>query len=289
MANDGDKDTRLASAARRARYLERDEERELTERWHKEKDEQALHQLISSHMRLVIALASRFRNYGLPMSDLVQEGNVGLLEAASRFEPSREVRFSTYAAWWIRAALQDYVLRNWSIVRGGTSSRQKSLFFKLRRLRSRIQARHSDLDPALVSQRIALELGVTAQDVDTMSTRLSGGDISLNVPVGDGASDSVLERQDLLQSEEPQPDELVERHLDGQRRQAWLRLALADLTERELRIVKARRLSEEALTLEELGETLGISKERVRQIENRAVEKLKSAVYRLAEHAPAMH
>ena len=176
MAMNSDKDTRLAGAARRAPYLEREHERELTERWHQHKDEQALHQLISSHMRLVIALASRFRNYGLPMSDLVQEGNVGLLEAATRFEPSREVRFSTYAAWWIRAALQDYVLRNWSIVRGGTSSRQKSLFFKLRRLRSRIQARHHDLDPTLIAQRIALDLGVTAKDVDTMSARLSGGE-----------------------------------------------------------------------------------------------------------------
>jgi len=229
-------------------------------------------------MRLVIALAARFRHYGLPMPDLVQEGHVGLLEAAARFEPEREVRFSTYATWWIRASIQDYILRNWSIVRGGTSSAQKALFFNLRRLRARLTRNGDERVSDNVHQEIATTLGVSKADVATMDARLSGPDVSLNAPLLDDDSGSTAQRMDFIPDTAPLQDEVVGETIDSDRRVKWLRAALAVLSERELRILRERRLNEEQATLEALGDRLGISKERVRQIENRALEKLKRAL-----------
>jgi RNA polymerase sigma-32 factor len=267
-------------AAMRAPYLERDEEHELAVRWREERDQAALDRLASAHMRLVVAIAARFRNFGLPMGDLIQEGHVGLLEAAARFEPDREVRFSTYATWWIRASIQDYILRNWSIVRGGTSSSQKSLFFNLRRLRARL-AQSSDQRPRrAVFAEIAEALGVSVGDVEVMDSRLSAPDTSLNAPLHETDTDNASNRQDFLVDGAPLPDETVGDEVDRERRTIWLRSALTVLNERELRIVRERRLRDEGATLEELGESLGISKERVRQIENRALEKLREALLR---------
>lgn len=268
---------RLVRAAMDAPFLEREEERELAIRWRENGDEAALHRLTASHMRLVIAMAAKFRRYGLNHSDLVQEGHVGLLEAASRFEPERDVRFSTYAAWWIRAAIQDHVLRNWSIVRGGTSSNQKALFFNLRRIRARLMAEKGDIGEAALHREIAEELGVSLADVEAMAARLSGPDASLNAPAFEREEDGA-ERQDSLASGAPAVDETVEETIDGDRRSAWLTDALGVLDERELAIVRERRLREEGETLETIGRRLGISKERVRQIEARALEKLKVAL-----------
>jgi len=265
-----------------APFLEREEERGLAVRWKDERDEQALHRLISAHMRLVIALAGRFRHYGLPMADLVQEGHVGLMEAAARFEPERDVRFSTYATWWIRASIQDYILRNWSIVRGGTSSAQKALFFNLRRLRARLMQSADEHVGDEIHRRIATAIGVSREDVALMDARLSGPDMSLNAPIAD-EGDASAERVDFLVDTSPLPDEAVSDAVDGERRLTWLRQALTVLSERELRILHERRLSEDQATLEALGHRLGISKERVRQIENRALEKLRRA---LAERFP---
>jgi RNA polymerase sigma-32 factor len=264
-------------AAMQAPYLERDEEHDLAVRWRDDKDQAALHRLTSAHMRLVIAVAARFRNFGLPMSDLIQEGHVGLLEAAARFEPEREVRFSTYATWWIRASLQDYILRNWSIVRGGTSSSQKALFFNLRRLRARLAQTTDQRPRPVIHAEIAKAIGVSASDVALMDSRLSGPDMSLNAPIHESEG-GAADRQDFLVDKVPLPDETVTELIDGERRLTWLRSALAVLNERELMIVKERRLQEEGATLESLGESLGISKERVRQIENRALEKLRAAL-----------
>jgi RNA polymerase sigma-32 factor len=266
----------LLNAATTAPFLERDEERLLAVAWRERKDQEALHRLTGAHMRLVIALAARFRHYGLAAADLVQEGHIGLLEAAARFEPEREVRFSTYATWWIRAAIQDYVLRNWSIVRGGTSSAQKALFFNLRRLRARLAQGENERSPDAL-QTIADALKVPRADVELMDSRLGGGDASLNAQMLSDDS-SATERMDFLVDESPLPDELVEETLDRDRRARWLTDALAVLNERELRIVRERRLSESLVTLEALGEQLGISKERVRQIENRALGKLRRAL-----------
>jgi RNA polymerase sigma-32 factor len=266
-------------AAMAAPYLERDEEHDLAVRWREDHDQAALHRLTAAHMRLVIAIAARFRNFGLPMGDLIQEGHVGLLEAASRFEPDREVRFSTYATWWIRASIQDYILRNWSIVRGGTSSAQKALFFNLRRLRARLAQSADKRSRATIFAEIASAIGVSPADVELMDSRLSGPDMSLNAPIHEAES-GAADRQDFLVDDVPLPDESVGEAIDSERRLTWLRSALTVLSERELRIVNERRLQDDGATLEALGESLGISKERVRQIENRALEKLRLALLR---------
>jgi RNA polymerase sigma-32 factor len=269
----------MIQAAMRAPYLERGEEHDLAVRWKEEHDQEALHRITTAHMRLVISMASKFRHFGLSMSDLIQEGHVGLLEAAARFEPERDVRFSTYATWWIRASIQDYILRNWSIVRGGTSSAQKALFFNLRRLRARLAQGSETLSSAEVYREIAAALGVPVADVAMMDSRLSGPDASLNAPLADEGGNT-SDRQDFLVSDAPLPDEVVGETIDLERRSGWLNTALGALNERELRIIRERRLREEGATLEALGERLGISKERVRQIENRALEKLRTALVR---------
>ncbi|WP_108658577.1 RNA polymerase factor sigma-32 [Acuticoccus kandeliae] len=274
----------FVKAAMAAPYLEREEEHLLALQWRDDRDEKALAKLAASHMRLVISIASRFRHFGLPMGDLIQEGHVGLLEAAARFEPERNVRFSTYATWWIRASIQDYILRNWSIVRGGTSSTQKALFFNLRRLRSKMARNGSGAPDAAMYEEIAAAIGVSKADVELMNARLSAPDASLNAPVIESDS-SAADRQDFIPCTQPLQDQTVSETIDTDRRSRWLHTALNELNERELRIVRERRLSEDGATLESLGEKLGISKERVRQIESRALQKLRSALLRDHERA----
>jgi RNA polymerase sigma-32 factor len=267
----------FVKSAMNAPFLSREDEHALAVKWKDEGDERSLHALAAAHMRLVIAIAARFRHYGLPMADLIQEGHVGLLEAGARFEPERDVRFSTYATWWIRASIQDYILRNWSIVRGGTSSAQKALFFNLRRLRAKL-AHSAAADPSIdVHGTIAEAVGVSRADVALMEARLGGSDMSLNAPLTE-SDGSPTERMDFLVDAAPLPDETVGDAIDSERRVTWLRSAMTVLSERELSILRARRLSDEGATLESLGDKLGISKERVRQIESRAMEKLKRAL-----------
>lgn len=279
----------LMKSAKAAPFLEKAAEHELAVRWKHKRDDKALHALAHSHMRLVIAMAVRFRHYGLPLGDLVQEGHIGLLEAAARFEPEREIRFSTYATWWIRASMQDYILRNWSIVRGGTSSAQKSLFFNLRRLRARMSRMSPGETSNEVFTNIATALGVSVADVETMNARLSAPDTSLNAPVGDGDDNSSAQTGDFLVDTRPLPEEVVSRNIDGERRLKWLRDAYASLNPRELQIIRARRLNEDTETLETLGAQLGISKERVRQIENRAIEKLRATMLQHNDRDALMH
>ena len=279
MPSNANSQGRFVRAAMKAPYLAREEERQLAIRWKEARDQQALHRLTSAHMRLVIAIAARFRHFGLSMADMIQEGHVGLLEAAARFEPERDVRFSTYATWWIRASIQDYVLRNWSIVRGGTSSAQKALFFNLRRLRARLSKGSGPVNEAHLHEEIAHAVGVSRADVALMDSRLSGPDLSLNAPISE-ADGPGAERQDFIVCTAPLPDEVVGDGIDLERRNLWLSHALRALNARELRIVSERRLTDEGATLESLGAKLGISKERVRQIESRALEKLKLELVR---------
>ncbi|WP_156851183.1 RNA polymerase factor sigma-32 [Bartonella refiksaydamii] len=267
----------MMRSAMQAPYLERQKEHDLALRWKDKRDDDAMHQIAAAHMRLVIAIANRFKRFKMPLGDLVQEGYVGLLEAAARFEPDREVRFSTYATWWIRASIQDYILRNWSIVRGGTSSSQKALFFNLRRLRAKLIQDDSALTKQDIFRTIAEKLGVSVRDVETMDFRFSSSDNSLSVSVSEN-SDNPIAKMDALVDDSPLPDALIEQVIDGQRRTQWLYDALQILNERELEIIRFRRLNEEGATLEVLGEKLGISKERVRQIEARALQKLRSAL-----------
>ena len=252
--------------------LTREREQMLARRWRDEDDEAALHELVGAYTRLVAGMASKFRNYGLPMADLMQEGVVGLMQAAGRFEPERDIRFSTYASWWIRSSMQDYILRNWSIVRTGTTSSQKSLFFNLRRLRARIEGRTGKpLDDA-GRELIATNLNVPKREVETMEGRLVGNDRSLDAPVGEDGDENWL---NFLADDRPSPEDHAMEHLDGDRRTRWIEDALGQLPEREARIVRARLLMEDALTLEALGRELGVSKERVRQLEARALSKLR--------------
>jgi RNA polymerase sigma-32 factor len=256
--------------------LEKDHELELARRWKDEQDEQALHELVRSYTRLVVAIAAKFKNYGLPLGDLIQEGNIGLMEAAARFDPTLENRFSTYATWWVRAQIQDYVLRNWSIVRTGTTSSQKSLFFNLRRLRAKIdgQSVRDFLDNDAI-ESISKELGVKPKEVMEMESRMNGGDQSLNNTVGETGES---EWQDFLADQTPGPEEIVIGMKDNATRSNWLNAALSELSPREQTIIRERKMNDDVVTLEDLGKQLGISKERVRQLEQRAMDKLKSSL-----------
>jgi RNA polymerase sigma-32 factor len=263
----------------RVPMLSREHELELAIAWKDKQDVKAMHELVRAYGRLAVAMAAKFRHYGLPLGDLIQEGNIGLLQAAARFEPTREVRFSTYAAWWIRSAMQDYILRNWSIVRSGTTASQKSLFFNLRRLRARIAGQTGQTNLNEDSRKlIAKELNVPLHDVRNMEQRLSGGDQSLNAPL---TTDSDDDWQDFLVDERPTPEEAAISLKDSATRSKWINHALSQLDAREQTIIKARQMRDEEVTLEQLGKKLGVSKERVRQLEARAMGKLKNALLRL--------
>jgi len=266
-------DNRFIRRIMRQSLLERDDELKLAQAWRDDGDEKALHQLVLAYSRLVISIASKFRHYGLPLGDLIQEGNIGIMQAASRFDPDREVRFSTYSVWWIRASIQDYVLRNWSIVRTGTTSAHKSLFFKLRRLRARIGEAEGGVLTDEGRQQIADTIGVTLGDVTHMEQRLSGADSSLNAPLGDQNEHAA---QDFLVDDRPTPEQSVATSRDVATLSAWLAEALEDLSPREKLIIMRRRLEEDGATLDELGRDFGVSKERVRQLEARAMTKLRS-------------
>ena len=280
MPHIDDPDTQRANlnfikASMRAPLLSRGHEFDLAKRWRDHGDEAALHELVRAYTRLVISTASRFRNYGLPMGDLVQEGNVGLMQAAARFEPDRDVRFSTYAAWWIRSSMQEFVLRNWSIVRTGTTAAQKALFFNLRRLRARIDDQRSGRLTDEGRRFIATELNVDVAEVESMEMRMSGGDQSLNAPIAESGED---EWQEFLADTRPNPEDVVIGMRDSGTRSRWLAEAIGELSPREQVIIRQRRLRDEGATLEELGRELGVSKERVRQLEHRAMLKLRASM-----------
>ena len=285
MTHFDDTETQIANksyiqSAMNEPLLEKDHELELARRWRDDGDEKALQEMVRSYTRLVVAMATKFRNYGLPIGDLIQEGNVGLMQAANKFDPEKDVRFSTYASWWIRAQIQDYVLRNWSIVRTGTTAAQKSLFFNFKRLKAKLK-RTDDGQQLSEDERlyIANELNVPMKDVIEMEKRLTLGDQSLNVVIGD--DDSGVESQDLFASEGPTPEDIVVDSRDAETRSLWLNRSLGALDSREQQIIRERHLSDEPVTLEMLGHTLGISKERVRQIEKRAIDKMRDD---LTEH-----
>ena len=266
-------DNRYIRYTMRQPLLEREYESELAIRWRDNDDQKAMHELVMAYARLVVAAASKYRHYGLPVGDLIQEGNIGLMQAAARFEPERGVRFSTYAAWWVRASIQDHILRNWSIVRTGTTAAHKSLFFKLRRLRVRI----GEIDGGPLSdegrQSIADTIGVSVTDVVTMEQRLSGADSSLNAPLTQDGENQI---QDFLADERPTPEQAVADAHDKRVMSDWLNQALSELPVRERLIILKRRLNEDGATLEELGKLLGVSKERVRQLEHRALKKMRT-------------
>jgi RNA polymerase sigma-32 factor len=276
--------SRYLDEIRKFPMLEPHEEFMLAKAWQEHADQQAAEKLITSHLRLVARIAMGYRGYGLPIGEVISEGNVGLMQAVKRFDPDRGFRLATYAMWWIRASIQEYILRSWSLVKVGTTAAQKKLFFNLRRAKSQLQAlEEGDLKPEHV-KAISKKLGVTEDEVVSMNRRL-GGDASLNAPVR--ADMEAGEWQDWLVDETPDQEERLVESEEAGRRKSFLISALDTLNDRERRIFEARRLAENPSTLEDLSTEFGVSRERVRQIEVRAFEKVQKAVRGAARNADA--
>ena len=281
MAFDGSLDRGFSRRIMGAELLDAETERDLAIAWRDQRDEAALHRLTTAYLRLAVSMASKFRRYGAPMNDLVQEASFGLMKAAEKFDPDRGVRFSTYAVWWIKASIQDYVMRNWSIVRTGSTSSQKSLFFNFKRVLAKLErealAAGVDASQDRLLPFVAAELGVPLPDVEMMAGRLTGGDFSLNAP--QSADEDGREWLDLIE-DEMQGVEQVQTRMDGDTMRDWLLEALQSLNERERLIIRERKLGETARTLESLGAQLQLSKERVRQIETAALQKMRRVLER---------
>ncbi|WP_300548655.1 RNA polymerase factor sigma-32 [Roseovarius sp.] len=288
MPLDAPQSSSMARTAMKAEMLDAETELALAYAWRDRRDEEALHRLITAYMRLAISMASKFRRYGAPMSDLIQEAGLGLMKAADKFDPDRGVRFSTYAVWWIKASIQDYVMRNWSMVRTGSTSSQKSLFFNMRRVQARLEreamANGEELDGHQLREMIAHEVGVPLRDVEMMQGRLSGSDFSLNAT--QSSEDEGREWIDTLEDDGPRGDQLVEQDHDLGALRLWLTDAMQNLNERERFIVRERKLRDAPRTLESLGTELGLSKERVRQLEAAAFQKMRK---HLEKHGAEVH
>ncbi|SLN51857.1 RNA polymerase factor sigma-32 [Pseudooctadecabacter jejudonensis] len=280
MAFDGRYDQSLSRTAMKAELLDAETELKLAYAWRDERCEESLHRLITAYMRLAISMASKFKRYGASMNDLIQEASLGLMKAADKFDPDRGVRFSTYAVWWIKASIQDHVMRNWSMVRTGSTSSQKSLFFNMRRVQARLErealARGEVLDRHEMRQMIATEVGVPLHDVEMMEGRLSGSDFSLNAT--QSTEDEGREWIDALEDDGAQAAETVENDHDTDTLRQWLLTALTSLNDREQFIVRERKLRDDPRTLESLGVELGLSKERVRQLEAAAFGKMRKSL-----------
>ena len=277
MALDNSTNMSLTRKAVKAELLDAETELQLAYAWRDSRDEAALHRLITAYMRLAISMAAKFKRYGAPMNDLVQEAGLGLMKAADKFDPDRGVRFSTYAVWWIKASVQDYVMRNWSMVRTGSTSSQKSLFFNMRRVQAQLereaQQSGETLDKHQLNQLIATEVGVPLNDVEMMDGRLSGSDFSLNAT--QASDEEGREWIDTLEDENSRADLNVEEEHDQEKLADWIGVAMESLNEREQFIVRERKLIEEPRTLESLGTELSLSKERVRQLEAAAFGKMR--------------
>jgi RNA polymerase sigma-32 factor len=274
---------RYLQEIRKFPMLEPEEEYMLAKRWVDHEDSGAAHRLVTSHLRLAAKIAMGYRGYGLPQAEVISEANVGLMQAVKRFDPEKGFRLATYAMWWIRASIQEYILRSWSLVKLGTTSAQKKLFFNLRKAKARIGAlEEGDLLPENVAQ-IAHDLGVTEDEVVSMNRRLSGGDASLNAMVGGGDSDSVTQWQDWLEDEDADQASAYEERNELESRRELLAEAMKVLNERERDILIQRRLQDETITLEDLSTQYDVSRERIRQIEVRAFEKLQQRMQELAK------
>ena len=270
-------DQGFSRKAMKAEMLDAETELALAYAWRDQRDEEALHRIITAYMRLAISMAYKFRRYGAPMSDLIQEASVGLMKAADKFDPDRGVRFSTYAVWWIKASIQDYVMRDFSLVRTGSTSSQKSLFFNMRRVQARIEREAgAPLETHVLHEMIATELGVPIHDVQMMDGRLSGSDFSLDAT--QSSEDEGRSWVDALEDDSPQADEIVSNSHDNATLRQWLSSAFSTLSERERFIVRERKLRDDPRTLESLGGELGLSKERIRQLEAAAFSKMRRSL-----------
>ncbi len=266
----------FSKIAMEAEMLDAETELKLARDWRRNGNEKSLHRLVTAYMKLAVSISAKYRRYGSDMTDLVQEAGIGLMKAAEKFDPERGVRFSTYAVWWIKASIQDYVMRNYSMVRTGSTSSQKSLFFNLKRIKAKLEREYdfenSDIDKGKLIELVSEELGVPVKDVEMMEARLSGGDYSLNTPQ---STDEGREWIEILEDSSETQSNIVDQNHDMSKARAWLLDAVKALNDREKLIVAARKLNDEPRTLESLGSELGLSKERIRQLEVQALAKMR--------------
>ena len=270
----------LVEYSRRSKVLEKDEEYKLIGIWQKNKDQNALQKILNAYMRMAVSYAKKYQNYGIPLDDLIHEGILGIMHALEKFDISKDFRLSTYASWWIRASIQDYILKNWSVVKTGSTASQKQLFFNLKKLKQQIL----DVSGEYLGQKeideISKMLKVRPLEIQNMESRLSGGDLFLNQTIGDEDSNDLMT---LLPDERLNPEEFTEIYNDNKVKFSWLKKSIDTLSNREKIIIKSRKLKDKAITLDELGQQLKISKERVRQIETAALTKIKKALLQISQ------
>lgn len=270
----------LVIHARKGKILSKIEEFDLISKWREKQDQKALKQILDSYLRLAISYAKKYINYGIPLDDLIHEGILGIMHALEKFDISKDFRLSTYASWWIRASIQDYILKNWSVVRTGSTASQKALFFNLKKIKQQILEVSRDYMGQKEIEQVSKMLKAKPMEIQIMESRLSGGDVFLSKTIGDDEEGGDL--MSILPDKSDNPQELTEKFIDNKLKKDWLMSSLDSLSDREQVIIKSRRLSEKTVTLDELGKKLKISKERVRQIETKAFEKLKHAILRIS-------
>ena len=270
----------LVEYSRRHKVLEKDEEFDLITKWRENQDQKALQKILNAYMRLAVSYAKKYKNYGLPIDDLIHEGILGIMHALEKFDISKGFRLSTYSSWWIRASIQDYILKNWSVVKTGSTASQKQLFFNLKKIKKQILDVSIDYMGQKEIDDVSKMLKVKKFEIQNMESRLSGGDVFLNQTVGDEDGNELMS---LLADNSPNPEEITETVIDNKTRHTWLLKAVESLNDREKEIIKSRKLKIKTITLAELGEKLNISKERVRQIETRALIKLKKSLLEISQ------
>jgi RNA polymerase sigma-32 factor len=274
----------LVLHAKKGKILAKNEEFDLINRWRKEQDQKALKQILDSYLRLAVSYARKYTNYGIPLDDLIHEGILGIMHALEKFDISKDFRLSTYASWWIRASIQDYILKNWSVVRTGSTASQKALFFNLKKIKQQILEVSRDYMGQKEIEQVSKMLKAKPMEIQVMESRLSGGDVFLSKTIGDDEGGDLMS---LLPDKSDNPQEMTEKFIDNKLKSDWLMSSLDSLSEREQIIIKSRSLNEKAVTLDELGKKLKISKERVRQIETKAFEKLKHAILQISNQEQA--
>jgi RNA polymerase sigma-32 factor len=270
----------LVNFSKKSKILEKSEEFYHIEQWRSNRDSNSLKIILNAYLRLAVSYAKKYKSYGLPLDDLIHEGVLGIMHALEKFDISKDFRLSTYASWWIRASIQDYILKNWSVVKTGSTASQKALFFNLRKIKQQISDVSSDYMGQMEIDKVSEILNVKSLEVQNMESRLSGGDVFLNQTID---HDSENDLMSLLQDERSNPEEVVENFSDGNLKKEFIKKAILTLSEREKIIIKFRKLKEKSITLDELGQMLKISKERVRQIETKALEKLKTAILDISQ------
>ena len=269
----------LVEYSRRSKVLGKEEEFYLIRRWQDEKDQKSLKKILNAYLRLAVSSARKYMRYGIPLDDLIHEGILGIMHSLEKFDISKDFRLSTYASWWIRASIQDYILKNWSIVRTGSTTSQKKLFFNLRKIKQKILSVSYDYMGQNEINEVSKMLNVKSMEIQNMESRLTGGDFFLNQTLGDEEGNDFLS---MLEDNSDNPEKLTESYYDNKSKMSWLKSALETLTDREKTIIKSRKLEEKSITLDELGTMLQISKERVRQIETSALRKLRKAIIQIS-------